>query len=642
MEDRGIFDSGCSGHMTGNKAHLDDFKECKGGSVTFGGSNGYITGKGRIKVGTSEITNHAGTPEVTNSAGTQNTNASEEEEEVEELIIVPTVVQHTAAKVGTRKPSTNSKKEDCNLAQKHLGAALKNNTTSTPSVNTGSGSVNSGKFDASQHADPDDSDMLELEIFNRPKQGIFYEASYDEEGMVHDFNNLPTEVAVSPIPTLRIHNIHPQSQILGNPKSSVQTRSRVKQTSGAYALLGEACKKELLQIIRLQRVSILVESTSRSKDEEVYVSQPPGFVDPDYPNKVYKVVKALYGLHQAPRAWYATLSTFLEEHGYRRDSDYVGANLDRKSTTGSCQFLGSRLISWQCKKQTIVATSTIEAEYVAAASCCGQVLWIQNQMLDYGFNFMNTKIHIDNESIICIVKNPEYHSKTKHIEIRHHFIRDSYEKKLIRYALTYNLTIHDSLVKQFWQTATASTLADGTLELRATIDTLEYTITEASVRSKLQLANASGISMLPNTKIFEERSNIGSPANGQADQAVDQPSPSKPLPSLSHPPVLSATIESEPTPIAEQITHLTSLTPEPDIPQSHDPTHPHVAEERTMTVDDLLQLVPKLITKVDSLETELQQTKLTMGKALVKLVKRVKKMEDVLERRHVVLPDSED
>ncbi|GJY83578.1 putative ribonuclease H-like domain-containing protein [Tanacetum coccineum] len=113
-------------------------------------------------------------------------------------------------------------------------------------------------------------------------------------------------------------------------------------------------------------------------------------------------------------------------------SDYARANLDRKSTTGGCQFLGRRLISWQCKKQTIVATSTTEAEYVAAASCCGQVLWIQNQMLDYGFNFMNTKIYIDNESTICIVKNPVYHSKTKHIAIRHHFIRDAYEKKLIQ------------------------------------------------------------------------------------------------------------------------------------------------------------------------------------------------------------------
>ncbi|GKE36034.1 putative ribonuclease H-like domain-containing protein [Tanacetum coccineum] len=103
----------------------------------------------------------------------------------------------------------------------------------------------------------------------------------------------------------------------------------------------------------------------------------------------------------------------------------------RKSTTGGCQFLGRRLISWQCKKQTIVANSTIEAEYVAATNCCGQVLWIQNQMMDYAFNFINTKIHIDNDSTICIVKNPVYHSRTKHIKIQHHFIRDCYEKRLI-------------------------------------------------------------------------------------------------------------------------------------------------------------------------------------------------------------------
>ncbi|GKE16876.1 hypothetical protein Tco_1424453, partial [Tanacetum coccineum] len=114
------------------------------------------------------------------------------------------------------------------------------------------------------------------------------------------------------------------------------------------------------------------------------------------------------------------------------DSDYAGASLDRKSTIGSCQFLGCRLFSWQCKKQTVVANSTTEAEYVAASSCCGQVLWIYNQLLDYGNNFMHTKIYIDKESTICIVKNLVFHSNTKHIEIRHHFIRDFNEKKLIQ------------------------------------------------------------------------------------------------------------------------------------------------------------------------------------------------------------------
>ncbi|GJW50400.1 putative ribonuclease H-like domain-containing protein [Tanacetum coccineum] len=312
-------------------------------------------------------------------------------------------------------------------------------------------------------------------------------------------------------------------------------------------------------------------------EEEVYVCQPLGFEDPEFPDRVYKVEKALYGLHQAPRAWYETLSTYLLDNGFQRgkidktlfikrvksdillvqvyvddiifgstkkslctefeklmhkkfqissmastpmettkplikdknaenvnvylyrsmigalmyltslrpdiifvvcacarfqvtpkvlhlhavkrifkylkgqpkldlwypkdspfdleayaDSDYAGASLDKKSKTGGCQFLISRLISWQCKKQTIVTNSTTEAEYVAAASCCGQVLWIQNQILDYGYNFMNTKIFIDNESTICIVKNPVFHSNTKHIEIRHHFIRDSYEKRLIQ------------------------------------------------------------------------------------------------------------------------------------------------------------------------------------------------------------------
>ncbi|GJV41633.1 putative ribonuclease H-like domain-containing protein, partial [Tanacetum coccineum] len=295
-------------------------------------------------------------------------------------------------------------------------------------------------------------------------------------------------------------------------------------------------------------------------DEEVYVSQPPGFVDPKFPKKVYKVVKDLYGLHQAPKAWYATLSTFLLKSGYRRgnidktlfikkdknyimlvqmrsmgeltfflrlqvkqkedaifisqdkyvaeilkkfdftcvktastpietqehltkdeEADDVDIHLYRSifssliyltasrpdimfvvcacsrfqvtpktSHLNAVKRIFRRLISWHCKKQTIMATSTTEAEYVAAANCCGQVLWIQNQMLDYGFNFMNTKIYIDNESTICIVKNLVFHSKTKHIEIRHHFIKDAYKKKLIQVLKIYtDDNVGDLLTKAF-------------------------------------------------------------------------------------------------------------------------------------------------------------------------------------------------
>nr|GFA60119.1 hypothetical protein [Tanacetum cinerariifolium] len=152
-------------------------------------------------------------------------------------------------------------------------------------------------------------------------------------------------------------------------------------------------------------------------EEEVYVCQPPGFEDPQHPDKVYKVVKALYGLHQAPRAWYETLATYLLENGFQRgtvdqtlfikkqqkDILFVQIYVDdiifgksastpidaekpllKDSDGEDVDVHTYRLISWQCKKQTVVATSSIKAKYVAAASGCAQVLWIQNQLLDYG------------------------------------------------------------------------------------------------------------------------------------------------------------------------------------------------------------------------------------------------------------------
>nr|GFA87970.1 putative ribonuclease H-like domain-containing protein [Tanacetum cinerariifolium] len=96
---------------------------------------------------------------------------------------------------------------------------------------------------------------------------------------------------------------------------------------------------------------------------------------------VKRIFRYLKG-HPKLGLWYPKESPF-DLVAYS-DSDYGCATQDRKSTTGGCQFLGSRLISWQCKKQTIVATSTTEAEYVAVASGYGQVFWIQNQLLDYG------------------------------------------------------------------------------------------------------------------------------------------------------------------------------------------------------------------------------------------------------------------
>jgi len=120
--------------------------------------------------------------------------------------------------------------------------------------------------------------------------------------------------------------------------------------------------------------------------------------------------------------WYPKGASF-DLMGYS-DSDWAGDRVDRKSTSGGCQFLGRSLVSWSSKKQNCVSLSTTEAEYVAAASCCAQLLWMRQTLKDYGVICDKVPLFCDNESAIAISYNPVQHSKTKHIEIRHHFIRD--------------------------------------------------------------------------------------------------------------------------------------------------------------------------------------------------------------------------
>nr|GEV55871.1 uncharacterized mitochondrial protein AtMg00810-like [Tanacetum cinerariifolium] len=402
----------------------------------------------------------------------------------------------------------------------------------------------------------------------------------EDDGAKANINNLDTAIQVSPTPTIKIHKAHPLNQVIADLHSTTQTRNMSKnlEEHGFFTTIHQRTNHKDLQNYLF--TCFLSQEEPRKMDvksaflygkieEEVYVCQPPGFEDPNFPDKVYKVEKALYGLHQTPRAWYETLSMYLLDNGFHKgkidktlfirrykddiflvqvyvddiifgstkkelcsafekmthkkfqmssmgeltfflglqvkqkqdeifisqdkyvaeilkkygfsevnnasipmetqnpllkdedgkevdihmyrsmigslmyltssrpdimfavcacaryqvnpkvshlyvmkrifrylkchpklglwypkdspfdlvtdtDSDYAGASLDRKSTTGGCQYLGCRLISWQCKKQTVVANSTTEAEYVADSSCCGQVLWIQNQLLDYG------------------------------------------------------------------------------------------------------------------------------------------------------------------------------------------------------------------------------------------------------------------
>nr|GEW56474.1 hypothetical protein [Tanacetum cinerariifolium] len=498
---------------------------------------------------------------------------------------------------------------------------------------------------------PNDPDMLELE-------DITYSDDEDDVGVEADFNNLETSITVSLIPTTRFHKDHHVTQIIGDLSSATQTRSMAREELLQFKMQkvwvlvdlpygkraigtkwGFKNKKDERGIVvgnkarlvaqghtqeegidyeevfapvaRIKAIRLFLDYASfmgfmmyqmdvkcdflyGTIEEEVYVCQPPGFEDPDHHDKVYKMVKALYGLHEAPKAWQkgdilmvqiyvddiifvATnkdlckyfeklmkdkfqislmreLTFFLglqvkqkkdgifisqdkyvaeilrkfrladgksastpidikkpllkdpkgedvDLHTYRlmigslvyltssrpdimfavyacarfqvtpkashlhdvkrifrylkgkphlglwypkdspfdlvaySNSDYVGAGLDRKSTTRGCQFLRCRFISWQCKKQIVVAISSTKAEYRAAASSCRQVLRIQNQLLDYGS---------------------------------------------IKYALTLNPNIYVSCIKQFWTTIAVMTVND-VIRLQALVDKKKVVVTEATI-----------------------------------------------------------------------------------------------------------------------------------------------------------------
>ncbi|GJX57245.1 retrovirus-related pol polyprotein from transposon TNT 1-94, partial [Tanacetum coccineum] len=329
-----------------------------------------------------------------------------------------------------------------------------------------------------------------------------------------------------------------------------ETYAPVARLESIRILLAIACANDF----KLYQMDVKSAFLNGFINEEVYVAQPPGFIDFQKPNYVYKLKKALYGLKQAPKAWYDRLKAFLIKHEYSigmvdnilftkkskshliivqiyvddsifgstsqnlcddfakimhdefkmsmigelkdskltktlmsteikltkedeadsvdsskyrenpktthleavkrifsyirgtshlglwypkgtgidtivyADSDHAGDYVDRKSTSGVCTFMGCCLTSWFAKKQTALAISMTEAEYVSAGKACQQVLWMKQALIDYGIRLKDVSIMCDNKGVIDLSKNPEHHSRTKHIEIRHHFLRDNVQK----------------------------------------------------------------------------------------------------------------------------------------------------------------------------------------------------------------------
>ncbi|GKC03652.1 retrovirus-related pol polyprotein from transposon TNT 1-94, partial [Tanacetum coccineum] len=113
------------------------------------------------------------------------------------------------------------------------------------------------------------------------------------------------------------------------------------------------------------------------------------------------------------------------------DADHAGCQDTRRSTSGSAQFLGDKLVSWSSKKQKSTAISSTEAEYIALSGCCAQILWMRSQLTDYGFQFNKIPLYCDNKSAIALCCNNVQHSRAKHIDVRYHFIKEQVENGIV-------------------------------------------------------------------------------------------------------------------------------------------------------------------------------------------------------------------
>ncbi|GKA38941.1 retrovirus-related pol polyprotein from transposon TNT 1-94 [Tanacetum coccineum] len=188
--------------------------------------------------------------------------------------------------------------------------------------------------------------------------------------------------------------------------------------------------------------------------EKVYVSQPDGFVDPDFPDHVYKLKKALYGLKQAPRAWYDKLSSFLIEHHFTKG--IVDPTLFTRHHEEDILLVQARPMVkhlkevkqnfwylrqtynmglWYLKDSSfeLIAYSDVDhtAEYVSLSACCAQVIWMWTQLLDYEYRFNKIPMYYDSKSAIAISCNPVQHSRTKHINIQYNFIKENVDRGIV-------------------------------------------------------------------------------------------------------------------------------------------------------------------------------------------------------------------
>nr|GEW80916.1 ribonuclease H-like domain, reverse transcriptase, RNA-dependent DNA polymerase [Tanacetum cinerariifolium] len=458
LKDKGVIDSGFLRHMAGNISYLSDFKELNEGYVEFGGNSkgGKITGKGDLTCLFAKATldesnlwhrrlGHinfktmnklvkgnlvSGLPSkvfesnhtcVACKKGKQHRTSWSRPKWLFDIDTLTQSMNYQPIVLGNQpNPSVGIKenldagkvRKETESAQQYVLLPLWSTSSKHPQNTNADVAFDVKENESKVHVSPSSSDKTkkhndkakrEAKGKNMPAlEDIVY--SYDEEdvGAETNFSNLETT---------------PQTRSMARMVKG-QVRIEDIRLFFAYAFF---------MSFMVYQMDVKIEFLYGTIEEEVYVCQALGFEDPDYPDKIYKVVKhfmgciklleldgksasthidiekpllkilmskGFLGVSRASHIWACGIIKILFNLGAHSDNDYAGASLDRKSTTGGCQFLGCRLISWQCKKQTVVATSSTEAEYVADASCCAQVLWIQNQLLDFDqiVDFLNAHV----------------------------------------------------------------------------------------------------------------------------------------------------------------------------------------------------------------------------------------------------------
>nr|GEX34406.1 copia protein [Tanacetum cinerariifolium] len=487
LKDKGIINSGCSRHMTGNKAHLADYQEFKGGYVAFGGSNGKITGKRKIKAARKE----SNTRPLVRPRQFSWVYFLKSKDETTTILknFVRQDENQFNHKVKTITSDNGIEFKNHNLIELCglKGIKREYSNARTPQQNGVAEQKNRTLIESAKTMNKKD----ERGVVVRNKARLVAQGHRQEEGIDYD----EVFALVASIEAIRIFLAF--ASYMGFIVYQMDVKSAF-----LYGII----------------------------DEEVYVTRPPGFVDPKFPNKVYKVVKALYGLHQAPRAWFATFSTFLERSGYRRgaidktlfikqdikdimlvqvyvDDIIFGSTkkslcdefeelMKNRSMIGSLMYLtASRpdimFAVCACSRfQTIVATSTTKVEYVVAAHCSAL---LKGRLLEV----TTAKQRLLLPSIAKPVESEGFEQ-----------IIDFLNGSSVRYAFTVSPTICTSCIKQFWSTAKVKTVNDE-VRVQALIDEIKVTIKESSIRRTLRLDDEEGTSCLTNDDIFTGLANIG-------------------------------------------------------------------------------------------------------------------------------------